>query len=269
MSNDNAALTGEEMNRLYSILRSELYGLSVQNIRNTVAAAGFDVTRIPATSEARTGLGSRSEVMPVIDRLFGEMRPEVKINALIILAEKLTSNNLEEAANVQEILGKHGFQFMNNSFVPIGILDARERQYLPSEAAFNLEKAMERLGNGDFTGAISSATGAVDALTRDIYERDSLGNLNEGFVSKVQKVLNHLNVFQEMENDLVAQGLQVSDAKRVVEEMRNATHHAANILQIYRRDPGDAHGAKPATRKTAYDAIKWASAICGLLEGKI
>jgi hypothetical protein len=63
MSNDNAALTGEEMNRLYSILRSELYGLSVQNIRNTVAAAGFDVTRIPATSEARTGLGSRSEVM--------------------------------------------------------------------------------------------------------------------------------------------------------------------------------------------------------------
>ena len=37
-------------------------------------------------------------------------------------------------------------------------------------------------------------------------------------------MLNHLNVFQEMENDLVAQGLQVSDAKRVVEEMRNAAY---------------------------------------------
>lgn len=97
----------------------------------------------------------------------------------------------------------------------------------------------------------------------------SLGLKPQGFTARVDKVLNHLNVFQEMENDLVAQGLQVSDAKRVVEETRNATHHAANMLQIYRRDPGDAHGAKPATPKTAYDAIKWASAICGLLEGQI
>jgi hypothetical protein len=32
--------------------------------------------------------------MPVIDRLFGEMRPEVKINALIILAENLVRKTI-------------------------------------------------------------------------------------------------------------------------------------------------------------------------------
>ena len=50
--------------RLYAALRSELNNLSVQNIRNTVAAAGFDVSQITAKAEARSGLGSRAEVMP-------------------------------------------------------------------------------------------------------------------------------------------------------------------------------------------------------------
>jgi hypothetical protein len=71
------------------VLRSELNFLPVQRIRNTVAAAGFDITRIPAKAETRSGLGSRAEVMLVVDQLFREMTPEAKSRTLIILAEKL------------------------------------------------------------------------------------------------------------------------------------------------------------------------------------
>ena len=103
-------LSDEEITRLWGALRSELNRLSVQNIRNTAAAAGIDVTQVPATSEARTGLGSRAEVMPAIDRLFGAMSRQGRITALRVLAERLTDN--EQSGSVQEILGKHGFQFI-------------------------------------------------------------------------------------------------------------------------------------------------------------
>ena len=56
-------LSPEEITRLYGALRSELNKLSVQDIRNTVAAAGIDVSRITARAEAGSGLGSRAEVI--------------------------------------------------------------------------------------------------------------------------------------------------------------------------------------------------------------
>ena len=101
------SLSGDEIRRLYGALRSELNNLSVQNIRNTVAAAGIDVTQIPSKSEARTGIGSRAEVMPAIDRLFGELYEDAQENALCIIAERLIEGSPDLAKDVQEII-KHG-----------------------------------------------------------------------------------------------------------------------------------------------------------------
>ena len=55
----------------------------------------------------------------------------------------------------------------------------------------------------------------------------------------------------------------------IVTELHETTKHAANTLQVIRRTLGDVHGKKPAYTHLTYDAIKWASAICGLLEGKV
>ena len=82
-------MTSQVITRLYGALRSELNGFSIQEIRNTIAAAGFDVTKITANSESRSGLGSRAEVMPAADRLFGQMSHSAQEVALRILAERL------------------------------------------------------------------------------------------------------------------------------------------------------------------------------------
>ncbi len=111
-------LSQEDKARLYAALRSELNNLSVQNIRNTVAAAGFDVSQITANAEARSGLGSRAEVMPAVDRLFGQMSESAQETALRILAERLTGPNSELDASTQDILGRHGYQFVDGNFVP-------------------------------------------------------------------------------------------------------------------------------------------------------
>ncbi len=63
-------------------------------------------------------------------------------------------------------------------------------------------------------------------------------------------------------NDMLA--LYEKDASGLVKEMKSVTKHAAQVLQVLRRAMGDTHGSNPLFRHTAYDAIKWASAICSL-----
>ena len=260
-------LTPDEMTRLYGALRSELNKLSVQNIRNTVAAAGFDVSKIPSRSEMRTGLGSRAEVMPAIDRLFAELDDKAKETALCIIAERLIGANQELAESVQEILGKHGYQFIGGSFVPVDTLDQREFSFLPTNSATELARATSRLVNGDYSGAITSACGAVDILMQDIYRNLGLGDPGRvSFQAKVNTAADRLQIFQKMKKQFSELGLSEGDSSNLVVQIEKATNHAAHALQILRRAMGDTHGSRPALRQTAYDAIKWASAICSLFE---
>lgn len=270
MSKKVVSLSSEEISRLYGALRSELNELSVQNIRNTVAAAGINVSRITAKAEAKSGLGSRAEVMPAVDRLFGELSTEAQVTALRILADQLVSKNPELEIGVQEILGRHGFQFVSGSFVPIGILDSRESAFLPQSSASEIAHAMARLIDGDESGAITSACGAVDLATQSVYRNRNLGDPGQSsFQTKVNTALRALGTFDKLRDEYAAVGLQPKDVGELVEHLRLATNHAAQSLQILRRAMGDVHGARPALRSTAYDAIKWASAICALLEESI
>lgn len=261
------SLTPEEVTCLYGAIRSELYKLSVQDIRNTVAAAGIDVSRITAKAEARSGLGSRAEVMPAVDRLFGELSAEAKVTALRILAERLVSKNPDLQVSVQEILGRHGFQFLSGSFVPVGVLDSRETEFLPKSSASELARATARLLEGDLSGAITSACGAVDLATQALYVKHSLGDPGQvSFQAKVNTTLKELGVFEKLREEYVSLGLQSKDMDELIEHLRSATNHATHSLQILRRTMGDVHGSRPALRSTAYDAIKWASAVCTLLK---
>lgn len=260
----------EDISHLYGALRSELNKLSVPEIRNTVAAAGIDVTRITANAEARSGLGSRAEVMPAVDRLFGEMPSSAKEKALRIIAERLIGRNEDLASSVQVILGRHGYQYIGGSFVPVDLLDAREALFLPASASAELARATARLIEGDYSGAITSACGAVDLATQRVYEKYGLGDPGTvAFQAKVNTALKQLHVFENMEKDFKTLGMKPTDISLLISELRETTNHAAQALQVLRRAMGDTHGSKPALRSTAYDTIKWASAICGLLEGKI
>lgn len=253
--------------RLYGALRSELNKLSVQDIRNTVAAAGFDVSKIPAKAEARSGLGSRAEVMPVIDQLYGQMHEDQKEAALCILAERLIGCNDESDSSVQNILSRHGFQYLYGTFVPVAALDARESKFIPPSAATELARAMSRLLEEDYSGAITSACGAVDLVTQDIYKTHDLGDPGKSsFQTKVNTAFQRQKIFETMAQEFEQIGMKQNDVNDLICEMRKSSNHAAHALQILRRAMGDTHGSKPALRQTAYDAIKWSSALCGILE---
>lgn len=278
---DRFFLTEEVLSDIYGAVRSELYDkVSVQGTRNIAAAAGFEVARIPARSEERNGSGSRAELFPAMDRLFGGMPYDAKITALCIMAERLIKETakrpggaeektIDAAADLQGILGRHGYQFLDGTFVPVDVLDKREAQYLPSSAASEIARATTRLVNGDYSGAITSACGAVDLTTQSVYQKLAIADPGSAsFSEKVNTSMSRLRVFDELKADLIVSGMPDKDAQEIADNTRKATNHAAQALQVLRRSMGDAHGSRPAIRRVAYDSIKWALAICGLLEGK-
>ncbi len=256
--------------RIYAALRSKLNNLSVQNIRNTAAAAGFDVSKIPSTSEARTGMGSRAEVMPALDRLFDEMSLKDKQRTIEILADELIRQDTTNEQAIPELLERHGYEFVDGRFRPVAAMDPREQAFLPAGAMDELARAADRIANGDYSGAITSACGAVDTVMQAVYNAHSLGNPGQAsFQTKVNTAAKQLNVFEEIERDLVNRGVETADAREISANARKATNHAAQVLQILRRTMGDTHGSKQATSQLAYDAVKWAAAICGLFEGRV
>ena len=142
----------------------------------------------------------------------------------------------------------------------------REARYLPKQAQNEISAAFDRLVKGDESGAVTKACGAVDSLCLAIYGKNGWTDIPESFQAKVNTVIRRLKIFETVEDQLSGLSMTPSDATEIVRHMREATNHAAHALQIIRRAMGDVHGSKPALTRTVYDSIKWASAICGLLE---
>jgi len=230
--------------------------LSIPGIRQAVGRAGFDTARIPAEDR-------RSSVVPAVQKLYGEMLPNEKLKVLPILAGHMNPDV------VNKLLQPHGYHFVAGNFVPLAAADAREFQFMPPSSADQISTAFDRLSAGDEDGAIAAACSAVDTATVAAYGNYNMGQPPESFQAKVNTVMATLKIYDEMEADLIQLGVKPEDAKAIVSELHETTKHAANALQVIRRTLGDVHGKKPAYTRLTYDAIKWASAICGLLEGKV
>lgn len=251
-----SALTEEDVGRLFGVLLSELRTLSLTNARAAVAAAGITGVNAPKQywDPFLTG----------VESAFSQLRPEARFAAVQILANQFSSSE-----NVRKLFALHGYQYVDGTFVPTAQLDQREARYLPPTSASELAKATKRLVDGDETGAITSACGAVDSLMQELYSKHGLGDPAQvAFAAKVNTAAQRLSIFDQMKNEFIALGMTEANAESLVNDMRKGTNHAAQMLQTLRRTMGDVHGSKPALRRTAYDAIKWASAICGLFEGR-
>jgi hypothetical protein len=263
MREDEAILLGN------AVLAEVINSLSIPQIRIAAGAAGIDASRIPARSEAQGGSGSRAQVAPALQRLYAELPHTSKERAIQIFAERVLGAGEQARDRLVRLLEQHGYQYIDGAFVPVGLLDEREAHHLPRNSASELAKAASRLWDGEESAAITSACGAVDLATSAAYEKYGLGKLPNSFQTRVNVVMEALKIYEEIEQELTGIAIKPEDAKKIAEEMHATVKHAANTLEIIRRTQADAHGTKPAYRRIAYDAVKWASAICGLLEGKI
>ena len=250
-------LSDQDVSRLFGVLIAEVRATqSLTNARTVVARAGI------------VGVHARTEhwhpFLAGVDRVFMQLDPEARLAAVHVLADQFADRD-----KVRRLFAKHRYEYIDGTFVPTALLDQREARYLPSSSASELAKAMKRLVDGDESGAITSACGAVETLMNELYDAHGLGDPSKiAYAAKLNTAMQHLRIFDDMRDELIALGMKITDADGIVVDMRKGTNHAAQMLQTLRRSMGDVHGSKPALQRMAYDAIKWASAICGLFEGR-
>jgi hypothetical protein len=256
-------MTAEEIETLGSALMGQLMALGVQKKVIIASMAGIDTSEVPSEQY-------NVPVNAALNRAFGKLSIERRTRALPILADQLMAvNGGAGRQELTQLLRHHGYEYINSTFVPVGLIDEREAQYLPAKAASELAKAIGRLAGGDESAAITSACGAIDLVTSAAYEKYSLGKLPNSFQTRVNVVMDALRIYDEIEQELVAINIKPDVAKKIADDMHETIKWAANALETIRNTQADAHGTKPAYRRLAYETVKWASAVCGLLEGKV
>ena len=245
-----------DLNRLFGVFLASLHDkLSLTDARMVVAKAGI--------VGVNAGGQYWDPFLRAVDLEYHQLDQQRKEQTLRALADSLADGQ------VRDDMAKLGYDFVAGTFVSVEQYDRREAEFLPPTSASQLAKALARLSEGDESGAVTAACGAVDVLTGSIYVRNELGDPGRtAFAAKVGTVIARLNVFEEINHDLVSLGIPQPDADKIADEWQKATNHAATMLQLLRSKMGDVHGTKPSLRRAAFDAVKWSSAICGLLDDR-
>jgi hypothetical protein len=150
---------------------------------------------------------------------------------------------------------------------PILEADREDLSSLGPSAASEISKAFARLRDGDESGAISSACGAIELTTNEIYRRYGESDTkDQSFASRVREATKLGGTYDSLGRDLEALSMDPVDIKFVRENLTRAVSATAEVLGRLRSSMGDVHGSKPALRRMARTCIKLASAVTGLLE---
>lgn len=262
MSATPAGLDASELTTLGNALLSKFYELPITKMHRLAGRAGLDVSQVPFASE------SRAKIQPVISAMFAQMPQDKKVAVLTSLADGLINefqNDESESKDLRNLLRTHGFQYLNGSFIRVAVFDERERPFLPEMAFDEITDAFSRLADGDHSGAVTKACGAVDSTMQFAYRKFGLGQPPASFQTKVNTVFNSLDLYNKLRVDLIDIGVAPADAQKIADEAHETIKHSAEMLQVVRRAQGDVHGTKPANSSLAYDAVKLCSFICGLL----
>jgi hypothetical protein len=262
MSTTSAGPDASEISILGNAILSKFYDLSITKMHRLAGRSGLDVSKIPFASE------SRAKIQPAVSAMFAQLSDNRKFEVLTSIADGLIDEHLNdeaEKADLHSLFRRHGFQYVNGSFIRVAAFDERERPFLPGMAFDEIIDALSRLANGDDSGAVTKACGAVDSTMQFMYAKLNMGQPPASFQTKVNTVFAHLNVYTRLRDGLVALSVSPPDAQKIADEAHETIKHAAELLQVVRRVQGDVHGTKLADSSLAYDAIKLCSVICGLL----
>ena len=151
--------------------------------------------------------------------------------------------------------------------MPVEVIDQSDLDDAPEQAKKDLLKACTRLRDGDLSGAVSAACGAVDSITAKIYKDKKLGDPGlASFQEKVVKSIEATGSIRSIEEDLVGLGWSSDDAEKLKQNLRGSLNQIAYVMQKLRSDMGDVHGSKPTLKPLVFDCVKFATVLARLLK---
>lgn len=239
---------------------------SFGDIKQIVGYGDLEMSRLAHLEQKPQQGASKSQLLSEIDKQVGLMNDGRRSAFVSICCEEMMRRKPEVVEELDRVLSRVGWKFSGTTLVPIDIFDVAELADIPEVARTDIQKASSRLRDGDLSGALSAACGALDVVTSDIYSRYALGDAGKAsFQERIKKSIDALRVKDRLIRELTEIGWLEPDYKPLSANIEGSLNQAAFVMQKLRSDMGDVHGAKPVISALVYDSIKWSSLLLRIL----
>lgn len=248
------------INHAWNALRATLQNnFSFYDIKEIVGLGGFDLASIAHLEQKAGGGASKGQLMTKIDHGLCALDEESFNRFIAVVAEEVLKRKPDSRESLDDNLSRLGWTLSGNAVIHITILDTSVLPELPTEAQEDIIKAAQRLRDGDLSGAISSACGALDAATSAIYSSVGLGDPTRyAFQERCKRSLEAKGVIPQMEQQLRELGWKKQEIKSFRKNFEGAMNQGAYVIQTLRSTMDDVHGTKPILKPLVFDCLKWA-----------
>jgi hypothetical protein len=254
-------------------LQEEFY---FDDIKSIAKLAGFDIEKLQSL-----GLDEYNWLKPSTTKLVSDIEQEflrypdkTKHRFLGIVINHILSGRFDRRQDCNHIkilhddLNQLGWQIIDNKLLPHEILDLSDLDELDPSAREDLIKAATRFRDGDLSGAILAACGAVENAVKQICRKtENTGNLNnsDSFQERCNKAFRKAGIYESIAEKLTVIEWDQPSVDRFTRNLKGSINQAANVMQTLRSHMADSHGTSPAIRSLAFDSIKWSQIIVRLL----
>jgi hypothetical protein len=241
----------------WNALRVPLRTFPFYEIKEVVGLAGFDVVSLADVPAEQAG--ARGRLITAIDRGLNALDQESQKRFVSILAEEILKRRPEERQSLEDNLSRLGWSLSGNAVIPVDVFDVSNFKDLPSESHEDLTKAAQRLRDGDLSGSMAAACGALDATISAIYSSAGLGDPGKtSLQERWNRSLQEIGLVPKMERQLRELGWDDGNIKRLCKNFKGAMNQGASVMQTLRSKMGDVHGTKPVLKPLVFDCLKWA-----------
>lgn len=242
---------------------------SFYDIKQIVGLAGFNKGLIAHLEQKQGGGASKGQLMTGIDKGLSQFSEDDKKHFLNIVIEEVLERKRQLEAELGKYLSRLGWKLIDGAVIPIEILDLSDLPELEEKARKDLIKAAKCFRDGDLSGAISSACGAVDSVTSTIYEEKRLGNTGKtSFQERCKVAINAIGIFDDVNNELKDIEWKESGIVPFNKNFEGALNQAAFVIQTLRANMSDVHGTKPVLKPLVFDSIKWSEILVRIMSEK-
>ncbi|MCV9915010.1 hypothetical protein OIV57_23030 [Burkholderia pseudomallei] len=239
----------------WGTVRASLGQLSFSDIRDVAGLAGVDVTELSHLQQKSGNGVTKDQLRSAIDGLVGLMEADERRRFVMLVAEEVLSRRPNLCEELEEKLARHGWGLVDNRLIPLELFDPAELTSLPEGPREDLVKAALRFRDGDLSGAIAAACGAVDTAVAAIYDEYQLGEPAQSFQEGCNRAV---AVVMDLDAGLRELGWDADDVKIFANNFKGALTRGAYVMQTLRSKMGDVHGSKPVLKPLVFDVLKWA-----------
>jgi hypothetical protein len=240
-------------------VRACVQEFTFSDIKEIVGLAGVDLAELAHLDQKPDKGATKGQLMTALDGIVGRMNEGAKGRFVALVIEEALRRRPQLAERLHELLSRLQWSYSEGTLAPLRVFDPGDLEEAPTDSHHDLRKAAARFRDGDLTGAISAACGAVDSATAAIYLEEGLGDPTQAsFQERCKKASTARGVMPQLENQLRALGWPDEEILPFRKNYEGAMNQGAYVMQTLRSKMGDVHGSKPILRPLVFDALKWA-----------